>query len=123
MSSLTRFSAVAASLLLLAVPTAWACDELSGAMLGCSQADAQASTDAACHEGGRASTNCCMTHPDPEPEQSTAFESARVVSSLELSSHAPNETLAVAQDPAATDARFSHWRGQECYVLFSSYLL
>ena len=124
MSPLTRCSALAASLLLLVAPTAWACDESAGAMLGCSQAEtAQASTEATCHDDSRAAMDCCATHPDPEPEQSRTFETARVLSSLELSSHAPTETLAVAQHPAATDARLAPRRGQECYILFSSFLL
>jgi hypothetical protein len=124
MRKLTRFSVLAASLLLLAVPTAWACDELTGAMLGCSQTETdQAPTDAMCHEDGRASMDCCATHPDPEPEQSLAFESARVPLSLEESSNAPAEELAVAQHLAAPETSLPSWRGQECYILFSSFLL
>lgn len=124
MRDFTRLSALCASLLLLAAPTAWACDEMTGAMLGCSQAEAaQASTEPACHEDGQASMDCCATHPDPEPEQSLAFESARVLLSLAVSSHVPTETLGSALHPTATQTRLSPWRGQECYILFSSFLL
>ena len=51
MRALVRFSALSASLLLLAVPTAWACDELMGDMVGCSRTSApEVASGETCHE-------------------------------------------------------------------------
>jgi len=109
------FFAFVASTLLLATPIVWACDEMVSPMLGC------APTEAACHEAEQASIDCCFAHPDPEPELFTILESASVVLPLEPTSHAQSNVL--AEHSAATEPRFSHWRGDGYYVLFSSFLL
>lgn len=124
MRNLTRFSALAASLLLLAIPTAWSCDEPMSAMPGCSQAGAvQASTGATCHEAGQALLDCCMARSSAEPEQATAVESETALLSLEVPSRVPAESLAVAQHPAVADEKRSRWREPARYTLFSSYLV
>jgi len=124
MRQLTRFSALAASLLLLAIPAAGACDELMDAMLGCSQAGvAQAPVGATCHGTGQAPMDCCVTSPSAGPERATAVEATTALFSPELSSGGATETLAVHQYPAATDEKPPGWRGPARYALFSSYLI
>ena len=128
MRQLTRLCALTTCLLLLSAPAVRACDELTGAMLGCSRVEAAeasmgASMGAGCHEDARASMDCCLAHPNPEPEQAIGLDSDRGLSRLELPSRVPTETLAVARHPVASDASLSDWRVQERYILFSSYLI
>jgi hypothetical protein len=124
MSRVTRLFALSVSLLLLALPTAWACEELTSGTLECSRMEAaKASTDGMCHEESKPSMDCCAAHQIPEPKQSVALESAESLSSLVSELHLPVDKIAAEEYSAAPDAATSRWRGQGCYSLFSSYLL
>ena len=121
----TRFFALAASLMLLAMPAAWACDELMGGMLECAQTQvARASTAESCHEeGGQALMDCCLTHSSTDPVGSARVEGDTSSLSLEMSSSVATERLNPAQHPAATDWKPPRWREPARYALFSSYLI
>ena len=124
MRALVRFLALSASLLLLAVPTAWACDELMGDMVGCSRTSApEVASGETCHEDDSALEDCCVAHSNAGAEQSPAVASATSPLSLEVSSRVSTETFAVAKHPAATERELSGRRERARYALFSSYLI
>jgi hypothetical protein len=124
MRKLTRFSALAVSLLLLAIPAAGACDELMSGMPECSPGGAtQASASATCHGARQALMDCCVTRSSGEPERAIVAERSTALFALEVSSSGPAKMSVVDQQHAATDKKPPGWRAPARYALFSSYLI
>ena len=122
MRNAIRLSALAAGLLLLATPVAWACNE-SGGMSECSRGAAKVtSPDMSCEEAEQPSMDCCGTRAGAELGPSPSVQSTPTVSPADS---APRVSVVptVAARVAGTGEQRALWLTPERYALFSSYLI
>lgn len=128
MTSLTRFIALCVGMLLLAVPAAFACGELGAMSPDCPMAEmgempGQTGTSI-CHGSGQMSEDCCDIRSAPEPMQALSYESAKLLTALQvvdLPVVAPIAPAAMPLHSTPADAFRLHDLGR--YTLFSSFLL
>lgn len=130
MTSLTRFTALCVGMLLLAVPAAFACGELSAMTSQCPMAEMAemgempgSTGTSICHDGGQMTEDCCDMRSAPEPMQALSYESAKLLTALEVTDLQLVAPIAPAAPPHSTppDGFRLHDLGR--YTLFSSFLL
>lgn len=124
MRRLSRFTALCIGVLLLAAPAAFACGDLGAMMTSqCPMAEVLRSPDTSmCHDSGQISNDCCDVRSAPEPMQALSFESAKLLTALEVTD-LQVVALPAALPPHSTPADAFRLHDLGRYTLFSSFLL
>jgi hypothetical protein len=115
--------------LLLAAPAAWACGEFGATVTSkCPMAEMSEMSGSMgtsiCHDNGQMSKDCCDVRSAPELTQALSFESAKLLTALEVTDLqvvAPIAPAALPPHSTPADASCLHDLGR--YTLFSSFLL
>jgi hypothetical protein len=125
MRRLNRLAALCVGVLLLAAPAAWACGELGAMTSQCPMPEMTESMGTSmCHDDGQMSEDCCDLTSAPEPMQASSFESAKLLTALEVTDLqvvAPPAPAVLPRHSTSADAFRPPDLGR--YTLFSSFLL
>ena len=126
-TNLTRVAALFVCVLLLAVPTVWACGELGQMSSRCEMGEMAGPMDMGCESGcdsGQMSDGCCDIRSAPEPTQPSSLENTKLLTALEVSDlpvAEPDREIALSPTFLSADAFHLHDLGR--YTLYSSFLL
>ncbi len=128
MSRLAHYTALCVGVLLLAAPAAFACGEVGAMTSQCPMGEMGEMPGpmgtSICHGSGQMSEDCCDIRSAPEPMQALSYESAKLLTALQvidLQVVVPLAPAALAPHPTSADAFRPPDLGR--YTLFSSFLL